>query len=801
MISRIKITARRHRSIATFLFLFCSIAVAKAQDIDAAIAAYAEKYSPERTYLHYDKSAYSPGETIWFKAYLMNEIVPADDSKTLYVDWIDDKGNLLLHAVSPLIDAVTNGQFEIPTDYKGKYLNVRAYTKWMLNFDSAFLYNKAIPVINATKTSSANKNAVIPTINFFPEGGDIIAGIPNKIAFKANDQWGKPVKVKGIITANGKTIDSLRTLHDGMGYFYLTPQNGISYAVKWKDEKAVEHNASLPKIKSGGATLQVSSAGTNRIFTVNCTPDMINAMDSVHLIGTVYQHEVFRIAKATSGPIKGTIPTSGLPSGILTITLFDKNWNAIAERITYLDNREYRFQPEMEVQRWGLNKRARNELKITVPDSLVANLSVAVTDASIGTDSSNNIISHLMLTSELKGQVYNPSYYFSSDNEKVKEHLDLVMLTHGWRRFKWDDIVKGKIAPPLFEKDTSYITLSGKVIGVLPQQINKDASVVLMVKQKEKEGQMLLVPIQSDATFNDPASVIFDTAQVYYSFQKAKELKDATIQFMTSRLPAPTLKPADFIKPYGIAQDTTGNYWQSFLADEANSVAEMQRVKTLEAVVVKSKGKTPTQLLDEKYASGLFTGDAYQFDLVNDPFASSALNIFTYLQGKVAGLQINTSGPQPSMQWRGGSPQLYLDQSPTDASFISSLNVNDVAYIKVFRPPFMGGFNGGNGAIAIYTRKGGDQKQEPGKGLASNKIFGYTPIKEFYAPNYAAFTQKNEQRDLRTTLYWNPSVITVPQKNQVVLSFYNNDVTGAFRIIIEGMTRDGRLAHIEQMME
>ena len=136
-----------------------------------------------------------------------------------------------------------------------------------------------------------------------------------------------------------------------------------------------------------------------------------------------------------------------------------------------------------------------------------------------------------------------------------------------------------------------------------------------------------------------------------------------------------------------------------------------------------------------------------------------------------------------------------------DISMISTIPVSDMAYVKVFRPPFMGGSNGSNGAIAIYTRRGNDVKQEPGKGLASNKIFGYTPIKEFYAPNYAAFTQKNEQRDLRTTLYWNPSVITMPQKNQIVLSFYNNDVTGAFRVIIEGMTRDGKLAHIEQMME
>lgn len=776
----------------------------KAQTIDANIESYARLYSPERVYIHYDKSAYSTGETIWFKAYMMNEVVPADESKTLYIDWIDDKGNLLLHAVSPLVEAVTNGQFEIPVEYKGKSLHVRAYTKWMLNFDSAFIYNKEIPVLTKEKTAADSKNKIIPSIRFFPEGGDIIAGIPNKIAFKANDQWGRPVKVKGIVVnSQGKTEDKINTIHDGMGYFFLTPKNGITYTVKWKDEKDVEHNTVLPKIKPDGAALQISVAGTNRIFSVVCSPGMINAMDTVHLVGTIYQHPVFKIARATgSTPIKGSIPTTGLPSGIMTITLFDKHWNPLAERITYINNNEYSFQPEMEVQRWGLNKRARNEIKITVPDSLMANLSIAVTDAGIGTDSSNNIISHLMLSSELKGQVYNPAWYFSNNTDSINQHLDLVMLTHGWRRFKWDDIVSGKINPPLYAKDTSYITLSGKILGVLPGQINRDASVLLMVKQKDKEGQMILAPVESNGTFNDPTAIIFDTAQVYYSFQKAKELKDASIQFMTGRLPAPSLNPSAFYKPYGLVPDTSGNYRQLMLANEANSLAEMMKVKTLENVTVKSKGKSPTQLLEEKYASGLFSGgDGYQFDLVNDPFASSALNIFTYLQGKVAGLQVNASGANPSMQWRGGSPQLYLDQTPVDASFISSLNVSDVAYIKVFRPPFMGGFNGANGAIAIYTRRGNDIKPEPGKGLANNKVFGYSPIKEFYSPNYATFNTRNEQRDIRTTLYWNPSVITAPQKNQVVLSFYNNDVSGAFRVIIEGMTRDGKLAHIEQMME
>src|SRR4030095_9014826 len=580
----------------------------KAQNVDAAIAAYASAYSPDRAYFHYDKAAYSAGETIWFKAYLMNEILPAVESKTLYIDWIDDKGKLIQHTVRPLADAITNGMFEIPTDYKGKLINVRAYTKWMLNFDSAFIYNKTIPILTKEPTAG-QKTAIAPVIQFFPEGGDMIAGLPNKIAFKANDQWGRPVKVKGVVTSNKNKIeDSIRTIHDGMGYFSLTPQEGAAYSAKWKDEKGVERITALPKPKTSGAVLQVAMEGTNRIFSVGCTQDFKGSNDSVHLVGTLYQHEVFRIARATtSSPIKGTIPTSSLPSGIMTITLFDKNWKPVAERITYLNNNEFNFQPEMEVQRWGLNKRAKNELKITVPDSLVSSLSISVTDAAIGSDSSNNIVSHMMLSSELKGEINNPAYYFSNANANIANHLDLVMLTHGWRRFNWDQVLSGKIPKPRFEKDTSYITLSGKLQGVLPSQIGKDADIVLMVKEADADGKMFVVPLQPNGTFNDPEVFVFDTAQIYYTFQKG-ELKDASVQFMTDRLPAPTLNPSTFNRPYGLFPDTTGSYRQWMLADEANSLAEMMKVKTLEAVVVKSKGKTPLQLMDENYACGMFSG-------------------------------------------------------------------------------------------------------------------------------------------------------------------------------------------------
>jgi hypothetical protein len=225
--------------------------------------------------------------------------------------------------------------------------------------------------------------------------------------------------------------------------------------------------------------------------------------------------------------------------------------------------------------------------------------------------------------------------------------------------------------------------------------------------------------------------------------------------------------------------------------------------KVLATVTIKGKSTSPLEELDKRYTSGLFSGgDAREFDLLNDPFRNTSLDIFQYLQGKVAGLQINTTTNPPTLTYRGGTPQLYLDEMPATADLLSTLSVNNVAYVKVFQPPFMGAAGGGaNGAIAIYTRKGGDQKQEPGKGLSNNMVSGYTIIRQFYSPNYDSFTADDEKKDLRTTLYWNPSVVTTPGNNKVLLKFFNNDVTESFRVIIEGMTKDGRLAHVEQMME
>ena len=166
----------------------------------------------------------------------------------------------------------------------------------------------------------------------------------------------------------------------------------------------------------------------------------------------------------------------------------------------------------------------------------------------------------------------------------------------------------------------------------------------------------------------------------------------------------------------------------------------------METVTIKAKTKSPVEVMDEKYTSGLFSGgDSYQFDVLHDTRALGSLNIFNYLQGQVAGLQINTTTNPPSLQWRGGTPQIFLDEMPADADMVSSIPVSDVAYIKVMRPPFMGSSNGANGAIAIYTRRGDDSKPAPGKGLDNNTVSGYNSMRQFYSPNYSSFNTDNEK--------------------------------------------------------
>jgi len=789
------------------------------QTVRASIDNYSKNYPKEKIYVQFDKPAYGAGETIWFKGYILKAFEPSDLSKNFYIDFTDSVGNVLMHGVYPAEISSGAGSFDVPTWYKGKNIHVRAYTKWMLNFDTAFLYNKDIRIIKTQSLGSYNRAVVKPAqvaaIQFFPESGDCVTGLKTKIAFKAIYQTGIPATVRGIIVnSKGVKIDTIASVHDGMGFFYLEAQPGETYTAKWKDDQKVAYQTPLPAIKTDGASLEIRPGKEKTGFIIRRSDNAGGNLKQLHIVATMQQQVVYMatVKLDETSVIGGSMPVSQLPSGVVQATLFDSNWAPVAERIFFVNNDDYHFDPEVGFAALGTGKRGRNVLVISVPDSIESNLSVSVTDAGLGVDSSDDIVSRMVLTGDLKGRVYHPSYYFSNTSDSVSQHLDLVMLTNGWRRFKWDEVLANKKQEIKYPRDTAFLTFGGKVFGATPLQLREAANLFIMVtgSGKDTAKHFLTVPLNSDGSFSQPKMTFFDTLKVYYQFgsKSGAGLNNSTeVTFSSGAYPTPRRIFLDRNNLTYTYLDTTGDYRNSVLASEEARLQELLKQTTLANVTVTAKTKSPLQVIDEKYAKGLFAGGdpAAQFDFVNDPLAANLPDVFSYLTGRVAGLQITGGGTgNVSMSWRGSTPDLYVDEVKTDASMVSSLNMHDIAYVKVMRPPFFGSAGGGSGgAIAIYTRKGGDAQQDngKGKGLPYKTVAGYTYRKEFYSPNYGTISEMNDKEDVRSTLYWNPMIVTSTENHILKFQFYNNDVTDSFRIVLEGVSKDGKVTRVEKVIQ
>jgi len=723
-----------------------------------------------------------------------------------------------MRKVYPVTESSTAGSFDLPKVISSRHLHLRAYTTWMTNFDTAFYYERDIRIYDE-KLDSAGTVTVVPReakMQFFPEGGDLVAGVENAVAFKANDQFGLPVTVKGVLQdRSGKELLAFESIHDGMGKFLVTPDMTDSITAVWTDDRGMEHRTALPKPKPTGAVLRAIPGIQKVLFSVARSADGGPELKRLTIIGHMHQHLVYkaRINLDDNFMSGGTIPTGQLPSGVLVLTLFDANMMPVAERVVFVNNHEYLFDPELSVQIKGVTRRGKNTLVIDVPDTLKTNMSLAVTDVTADGEFPNddNIISRLLLTGEVRGYVHDPYFYFASSADSLVNMLDLVMMTHGWRRIKWEALARGQL-PVIRNREQDYLAMKVDVLGVDPYKIPKDESINVILSRKDSSTQMLSVPHLSGSRFGVTGLVFFDTVKAYYMFNTDKALADeAAVTFSNGLVRGVRSAKPSFTGFDGwTAEDSIYLKRNKYIAQEQARVAPIEdaKFKTLAAATVVAREKSASEKLDERYASGMFAGgDAQTFDLLDDAIANAYPDIFTYLQGKVAGLQITpTGGPgaAPGLSWRGGRPTLYLNEMQVDASQLQSVAVPDIAMVKVFRPGSGIGFGGGSGGvIAVYTKKGGDSKAtDPSfKGLPRALLVGYSMPKEFYSPNYLENNPANAREDLRTTLYWKPYVMTDKETTRVTIDFFNNDITRKLRVVLEGFDEDGKLTHLETIIQ
>jgi hypothetical protein len=811
------------KNIARWLLLLCilSSALGFSQSIENSINLYGTNFPQEKIHIHFDKEVYLPGETIWFKAYVFEENLPSERSTNFYAALYDENGKLIQEHLSPIFSSTADGHFNIPDSLQSKQLICRAYTSWMMNFDSTLFFSKAIKLIN----KNAKEENLVKTVSlqFFPEGGDIIEGTKNTVAFKANYNNGFPFEINGVIKKQetGEVIMQIRSAHDGMGRFDIDIQPNEKFYAEWLDNNGAMQQTYLPKAKTEGVSLKLVLQKDKLVYNiVNKLPG-----DSLHVLMYMYQKIFYKTDLSVSAalPYTGMVPVSGLPTGVMQLTVFDVNWKPEAERVAFINNNNYELGAAVTNKETSIQKRGKNLLEIEVTDTIPANMSLSITDADLNNEEmASTIVTNLLLSGDVKGYIHNPAYYFTDNtNEALRVKLDLVMLTHGWRRYNWDDMLVAKMPKTNYPAD-NYLSAYGQISKEVMEKMTAEENVNLIVKTKDSANNFYAIRPDSNGLLKQSGLIFYDTARILFSFNKNK-LWNRQMAFSTSNY---TYSQSRLINNYRdyfmrdaagyVKSNSSASLFNYYNTNKANQ--PFNKEKILEGVVVKNGGwhnwkNDPMYKMDEKYTSGLFRAGATSeaFDVLHDEMAEAKMDIYNYIgyQSRIVGVD-NTGGGKKLKLGLGPAtgpsipPLIFINEHLVDASELESLLITDVAYIKIIKPYF--GTRDASGdlgvAVSIYLKKGDDLIDRRPKltDIKMVQLPGYSPIKEFYSPDYS---QNNTGlgTDARTTLLWLPYIVTDAANRKMPISFYNNDLTKRIRIVLEGINEEGKMIHIEKIIE
>lgn len=771
-----------------------------AQKPEDRLAKWADRHPLEKLYLHFDRDTYIAGETAWFKAYLSSDYLPDTISTSLYAELLDPELMVIERIVMPVFAGVATGQFDLPDSLSTGFYAVRAYTRAMYAQSPDFIFKKDLLVHGRKKKEDPDIAQKI-ILEFFPEGGNLVAGFTNNVAFKAVYENGYPAPVNGVIkNSKGTTITGISSYHDGMGMFELNPVAGEKYYAETAAGKTV-----LPDPAEKGIALNMMQHEQGFFYEIQQRRDDPVFMAD-YFVGQMQHKIVFRkdLKEETPGSLQGIVNTKQLRSGILQVTFFNKEGMPLAERLWFVNNKEYLQPAEILTDTVDLKARAKNRFRLSMKDTIQGSISVAIVDAAYETnDRKENILTGLLLTSDIKGYVHQPAYYFSANSDSVKAAADLLMMTNGWRRFKWTGLEK------LVEEEQpnpAYITLSGRAVLRGTNKAFSDKALLLMIKNTRDSKKRSTHMLQTDknGNFLVDSLIFFDRNLLLFSDTRGKKSQYIDISMGLDSLHKTFTWKGYTPLPRSAIAAGISRKWEM----DHDAIVQASGLM-LEAVTVKARKKDPVQELDEKYTTGLFSGDAIKaIDLVNNNDALPYNNIFDYIQGRVNGIQVTLDGAEYGIFYRqtatlsalGNPPMtLYLDEIETDVSVIAAIPANQIAYLKVYSSFVAAAGNAPGGVLAVYTKKSEDFGRS---GNYANIAFynGYSVVKEFYAPDHRV-TNNTGPADNRITIDWRPSIFINSINPRIPISFYNNDRTKKFKVVVEGMTSSGKLIWLEQLVQ
>ena len=410
-----------------------------------SIAVHSQNVSLELVYLQTDKGLYETGEDLWFKIYVMDaqSLALSERSKTLFVEMLNARDSIVWQEKYPVLSGIAAGHIYIDKDLKEGDYRIHAYTRFsFLNDTLRPVYPKKIRVVKSIAykgtDSPQEKDQPVARLSFFPEGGYLIDGIPTKVAFKAWDGKGMPAKVKGVLQENGKEIARLETVHDGMGFVFMLSRKESSYKVVLSDGREFP----FAEVTASGLSIHLRKQ-TDEYLEFHLSQPKEATPQKIRLTGRM-RGKLYCMAEGTLRDIlRIKIPVKEFPlQGIAEFTLYNENGQPMAERLVYV-HPERKLHIELNTDSARYFTRGKGKLNVKVTDEagkpVQAHLGLSIFDGAYQNElNPENMLSYCLLSTEIKGNIHNPAYYFDGNNKDRLSALDLLLLTQGWRRYVWE---------------------------------------------------------------------------------------------------------------------------------------------------------------------------------------------------------------------------------------------------------------------------------------------------------------------------------------------------------------------------
>lgn len=818
-------------------------------------------FPQEKVYVQFDNTSYYTGETIWFKAFVVEaSTLHRTPSGVLYVDLISPTGVILKQQKLKIVAGQADGSFPLydgstayardlrgVLSYPSGFYEIRAYTTNMQNFREETIFSRVLPVFEKPSTDGNfygeapiikehyNKDANIEqfrpktdypgnaiNVTFYPEGGNIISRIPNRVAFKVTDKNGMGIEAEGRLN---DTIP-IKTVHDGMGSFVFTPLSTTNRATLTFDGKS--HTFTLPDVSDHGYAIMADIVDDTLRVSVNSNGLMVD--DTLGLTLTCRgELMTFENVPLRNGKARIVSDCDRIPEGICQITLFDRQGNIFARRSIY--HRSDAISPDLTFTASETKPAPFSPIQIKFKlcdgngNALRDRFCLSVRDkACPGTAIHDDLRTALLLSSDLRGYIYNPEYYFEQADEDHDKALDLLMMVQGWERYDWETMSGVKPYKEIHRLEDS-LSVNGWIESPWSRKpmdsIVVTAAITTMDKKMIERFRYTTGP---DGYFGFNISDFYDAARLTISaWPKRKRIIGTSARIRFERSMKPSIRAYSPIEI--LLADASGRISSKKKRNETTLDTKQDNFPTV--VQINDGILLPeVDIKEKRMYIDYFTFKAFNVHQDTElelDLGEYSTNVANYLLDKGYAVNFDLEGNIEDIN--GHTPFFYVHE--TEKAVVKGLfespgliDTKDIRSIMVFDDVmYETDAMKLSPLLQTYRRKHGDYdtpetmlqkehnrvlmvdillKEEAQRATRRElkninsrvtTVDGFSSPYEFYSPQYTEAPIYGDV-DYRRTLYWNPNVIT-DVNGEAEVNFYNNSYSTGFCINGAGITASG----------